>query len=534
MKKQTYWLIPLTILFIFVLLNIDCKKPPLYDLAILNGKVVAGDGNPWYQADIGIKNEKITFIGKINPVEAKTTVNAEGLYISPGFIDIHTHADRNIIKIPIANNYLLQGVTTVVGGNCGGHRYPLKEQFETIEEQGIAINFCSLAGHNSIRREVMGLKMADPTPDELEQMISLMEKEMKSGAVGFSTGLAYMPGRYSKTEELMELAKVVGKYGGIYASHIRDQGKKITEAIEEAILIGEKNNLPVQISHIKLCIEPNWGKLEMIAAPIEEARARGVEVFTDQYPYTATSSGFSSSFPAWSLEGGTEEFKKRLQSPDLYQKIKDHIIKARLVSEKGINKLQSIYIGNYEKERSWEGKNLEEILKIQGKEATIENGADLIIEIKKNGDASCVFFQMVEEDLDDIMRLNYNMVASDGGIIEFEKGVPHCRSYGTFPRILHRYVNQKKVLTLEEAVKKMTSLPAQVLRLTDRGIIKKGMYADLVIFDLNTIKDKATYQKPHQYPEGIKAVIVNGAIAAEDGQPSGQRPGKILYGPGKK
>lgn len=523
-------LFPIIILLILTL--ISCDNASKFDLVILNGKIIAGDGNPWYMADIGIKKEKITFIGDIKDSGAAKTIDAAGLYISPGFIDIHSHSDRNIVKIATADNYLLQGVTTTVGGNCGGHRYPIADQFDKIKKQGIAINYCSLLGHNTIRREVMGLKADDPTREELDQMKALIRQEMEAGAIGMSTGLGYMPGRYSKTDEIIELASVLTEFNGLYASHIRNQGTEFVEAIEEAIRIGEENDIPVQIAHIKLCIESNWGRLEMIDKPIREARARGVDVTTDQYPYIATSSGFSSSFPAWSLEGGREELKKRLEDQDNYRKIKAHIIAGRLTSEKGINKLQSIFICNCKENPDYQGKNLEEILIEKGKKPTVSNGADLIIEIETSGGASCVFFQMIEDDIDDIMNLDYNMIGSDGGIIEYGNGVPHCRSYGTFPRVIDKYVKEKKALSLEKAIRKMTSLPAQVLRLADRGLVKKDMFADLVIFDLNTIKDTATFQRPHQYPEGVEYVIVNGTVAAEKGKPTGALPGKPLYGNG--
>ncbi|MFC1724678.1 amidohydrolase family protein [candidate division KSB1 bacterium] len=530
-NNYLYRILLLTVTGVFLMIT-NCGKP--YDTAIINGTIAGGDGNPVYKADIGIKGEKIVFIGKVPEEEAGEVIDASGLYVSPGFIDIHTHGDRGIDDIPTADNYLLQGVTTIVGGNCGGHVYPLEEHFKKLKKHGIAINFCSLIGHNTVRQEVMGLKMADPTPEEMEKMKELVDQEMRAGAVGFSTGLAYMPGIYSKKEEIIELAGVVSKYGGFYASHIRDQGTEIVAAIEEAIEIGEKNGLPVQVSHIKLCIEENWGKPEKISGPVEAARRRGVEVTTDQYPYTATSSGFASSFPAWSLEGGNDELVKRLKDPENYKKVKDALIERRLISIKGIDKLKTIYIANYEKERSFEGKNLNEILKMQGKEPNIDNGADLIIEIQKNGGASCVFFQMDEQDIAEIMNLEYNMIGSDGEILEYGKGFPHCRSYGTFPRVIGKYVREKKAVSLESAIKKMTSLPAQTIRISGRGLIKEGLYADIVIFDLKTIKDSATYQDPHQYPEGIRYVIVNGKVAAADGKPTGVLPGKIINGPGKK
>jgi len=519
------------LLMIFLLLS--CGLQPQYDLCIINGKIVAGDGNPWYTADIGIKNEKIVYIGDINKTHARKVIDAADLYVCPGFIDIHNHSDRTIAKIPTADNYLLQGVTTVLGGNCGGYQFPVSEQFRKLKKSGIAINFCTLIGHNTIREKVMGLKMSAPGKEEIEKMKQLVDQEMKSGAIGLSTGLAYMPGRYAETDELIELAGVIGKYGGMYASHIRNQGKNITESIEEAIEIGERNNIRVEISHIKLCIEPNWDKPEVITSPVEKARERGVEVFTDQYPYNATSSGFSSSFPAWSLEGGNDQLKKRLKDKQSYKKIKQYIIEKRLTSQKGIDKLATIYIGNYEEQSDWEGKNLREILISQNKKPTISNGADLIIDIQKNGGASCVFFQMQEKDTENLLNLDFNMVASDGAVTEYGKGIPHCRNYGSFPRIIRKYVQERKIFDLPEAVRKMTSLPAQVIRLNKRGLIKEEMYADLIVFDLENINDTATYSNPHNYPEGINYVIVNGVVAAENGVPTGLFPGKVLYGPGK-
>jgi N-acyl-D-amino-acid deacylase len=512
----------------------QCAPPGQFDLVIRNGKILAGDGNPWFVADVGIRGDRIEKIGRIPSGQGKQEIDASGLFVVPGFIDIHTHADRRIDDIPTADNYLLQGVTTVVGGNCGGHDFPLAELFARLEKSGIAINFCSLIGHNTIRRQVMGLKMADPAPEEMKKMKELLDQEFRAGGIGFSTGLAYMPGTYAKTEELIELASVAAKYDGLYASHIRNQGTRITEAIEEAIRIGEANGIRVQISHIKLANDRVWGELERITRPVEEARKRGVEVFLDQYPYTATSSGFGSSIPSWALEGGHDAFVKRLEDPDTYRKIREGVIRRRLVSSKGINKLKTIYIARYRANPEYEGKNLEEILRMRGQKPTVENAADLIIEIQKNGGAQGVFFQMDEADVEALMRLDYNMIASDGGIIRFGDGVPHPRSYGTFPRVISRYVREKGVLTLPDAIRKMTSLPAQMLRLNRRGLIAEGYYADVVIFDFANIRDTATYSKPHQYPEGIRYVIVNGKIAAKDGKPTGVLAGRVLYGAGKK
>lgn len=504
-----------------------------YDLILKNGLIVDGTGDQAYAGDIAIIGNRIVKIGSLKESKAIETIDASGLVVTPGFIDVHTHCDRGIKRVPTVDNYILQGVTTVIGGNCGGHPFPLQELFNDLEETGISINFGSLIGHNTIRREVMKFKMEAPTEEEMSQMKALIDKEMRAGGLGFSTGLSYLPGIYSKTEEIVELASAVSTYDGIYASHIRDQAQHITEAIEEAITIGEKNNLTVQISHIKLADDEVWGETERITKPVDDARARGVDVFLDQYPYTATSSGFTSSFPSWVFEGGRDRFLERIKDPEIYAKVKAYIIERRLTSTKGINKLEKIYIANSRNYRDYEGKNLQEILLAQGIAPTIDNGVDLIIDIEKNGGASCVFFQMDEKDVEDLMKLPYNMHASDGSVQEVGRGVPHPRNYGTFPRVISYYVREKGVISLEEAIRKMTSLPAQVFKLKDRGLLKEGMYADICVFDLENFKDKATFEEPHQYSQGLSYVIVNGKIAIQDYKHTQNRSGIILYGGGK-
>jgi len=528
--KQLFFFFALV--FLVCLSNCTFLEKP-YDLVIKNGFIIDGTGNTWFKSDIGLKKQKIVRIGFIDESQAKKSIDAQNLIVSPGFIDIHTHCDRKIAEVPTVDNYIYQGVTTVIGGNCGGHPFPLKEHFKKIEDRGASVNFGCLIGHNTIRRKVMGFKMEAPTEEEIEKMKALVDEEMKAGALGFSTGLSYLPGIYSKTEEIVQLASVISRYGGIYATHLRDQGRHITEAIEEAIEIGERNNIPVQISHIKLADDAVWYQLEMITGPVEEARKRGVEVTLDQYPYTATSSGFTSSFPSWAFEGGKEKFLERLEDKEAFQKIKSFVISRRLTSTKGINKPETIYIARSGKFPEYEGKNLQEILVAQGKKSTTDNAADLIIDIEKNGGASGVFFQMDEKDVEDLMRLPYNMHASDGGVRVKGEGIPHPRNYGTFPRVIAHFVRERGIISLEEAVKKMTSLPAQTLRLNNRGIIREGLYADLTIFDRNTFADKATFPNPHQYSQGLMYVIVNGELVVEKGKHTGGLPGMALYGYGK-
>ncbi len=524
----------LVALFVFFFILKSFTPQQDYSILIKDGFILDGTGNPWFKGDIGIAGNKIAAIGNLSKKRGGLTINASNLMVAPGFIDVHTHCDREIAEVPTVDNYIHQGVTTVIGGNCGGHPYPLDKLYLKLEEIGISVNFGCLVGHNTIRREVMGLKMDSPTDDEMNEMKLMVQEEMKAGALGFSTGLSYLPGTYSDTSELASLASAVGPFGGIYTSHIRDQGEKITDAIKEAIEVGEKNNIPVLISHIKLAEDAVWGKPEMITEPVELARERGVEVFLDQYPYTATSSGFTSSLPSWCFEGGREKFLERIKDKETYQKIRSHVIQRRLTSTKNIDKLETITIARSLKFPDYEGKNIREILISQKMEPTVVNAAELIIDIEKNGGASGIFFQMDEKDVEYLMKLPYTMHASDGSIQILGIGVPHPRNYGTFPRVISQYVRDRGVVTIEEAIRKMTSLPAQVFRIQQRGVLKEGMYADIAVFDYKSFKDKATYTDPHQYSQGLKYVIINGELVIEGDIHTGNRPGMLIFGPGKK
>jgi N-acyl-D-amino-acid deacylase len=364
-------------------------------------------------------------------------------------------------------------------------------------------------------------------------MKDLLDQEMRAGGLGLSTGLSYLPGTYSEPDELVELASALKPYGGIYATHLRDQGVGITEAILEAVLIGESNRIPVQISHIKLADDKVWGEPERIVKPVEDAQARGVEVYLDQYPYTATSSGFTSSFPSWAFEGGRERFLERLEDPARLEDIKSFIRERRLSSTRGIDKLETITIASFRENPEYQGKNLKEILEGQGKASSVENAVRLIIDIQKRGGAQGVFFQMDERDVEHLMRLEYNMHASDGGVQIPGRGVPHPRNYGTFPRIIAHFVRERGVLTLAEAVRKMTSLPARALRIKDRGLLREGHYADLTIFDFQEFNDQATFSRPHRYSRGLDVVLVNGRVVVEKNEHLGTLAGKVIYGPGK-
>lgn len=519
---------------IFFAINSCHLFVPSLDIVIRNGQIIDGTGNPWYRADLGIKDGRIVEIGSLESRPSKKIIDAEGLYVVPGFIDVHTHVDRKIDSYSDVMNYLRQGVTTVVGGNCGGSRFPSQEFLGQLEKKRIAINFATLIGHNTIRRQVMGNDDRAPAPEELARMQELVRQEMLAGAIGLSTGLAYVPGRYSTTDEIIKLVKMVQPYNGVYATHMRNQGKHIKEAIEEALLIGEGAGVTVEISHIKLADEKVWGQYHLITDPIEEARQQGLEIYLDQYPYMATSSGFTSSFPGWAVAGGNDAFVERLKDPDIYQKIKKALIERRLTSVRGIDRLQSIYVARNANHQEYEGKSLAEILELLDRERTISNGADLIIEMQKNDRPRGIFFQMAEEDVTAIMRKPYNMIASDGKVEIPGVEVPHPRAYGTFPRVLAKYVRELGALSLADAIRKMTSLPAQAMGFHERGLLDEGMYSDIVIFNLDEIQDTATFENPHQYPKGIHWVIVNGELVIDGGQWTGIFPGKVLYGLGKK
>jgi N-acyl-D-amino-acid deacylase len=505
-----------------------------FDLVITSGRVLDGTGNPWTKADIGIKDGRVARIGRIPAGAGAQVIDADGLYVAPGFIDVHTHADRLIASQTDVANYLLQGVTTLVGGNCGGSQYPLQQLFDELQASGIALNFASLVGHNTVRRKVMGNDDRIPSPEELSKMQSLVKQEMLAGAIGLSTGLSYVPGRYSTTEEIAALARMVQPFEGLYATHMRNQGLQIKEAIEEAIRIGrEAGGIPVQISHIKLAHEAVWGNHDLVTGPIEEARRKGFQVLMDQYPYTATSSGFASSFPGWAVAGGNDAFAKRLNDPEAYARIRQAIIEKRLTSARGRNPLETIYVTSNKNHPEYEGSNLAQILELTGREVSISNGADLIIEMQKDDHPRGVFFQMAEDDVAALMREPYNMIASDGKIEIPGIEVPHPRAYGTFPRVLARYVRGLGVLTLEDAIRKMSSLPAQAMGFEDRGLLCVGSYADVVVFDLDRIEDTATFEEPHQYPKGIEYVIVNGEVAARNGAIVTKDAGIIIYGHGR-
>ncbi len=431
-------------------------------------------------------------------------------------------------------NYITQGVTTVVGGNCGGSPLDIGDFLRKVHRKGIALNFGILIGHNTVRKKVMDNENREPTQQELEEMKKLIEDGMKAGALGLSTGLKYIPGAYSKTEEVIELAKVVAKYGGFYASHLREEGLGLIDAVKEAIEIGEKAGVPVEISHHKVVSVDRWGDSKITLKLIDEARSKGIDVKADQYPYPATSTGFTVLFPPWALEGGTQKLIERLNSPQERKKIKE-AIKYNIMHDRGGADLSNIRVASFPADSTLEGLSVKDILIKKEKKVNLDNGAELIMDMSiEKGGVSAIYRCLSDKDIERIMKHPAVMHASDGAVITFGKGVPHPRNYGTFPRVLSKYVREKHIIKLKEAIRKMTSLPASMIGAHNRGVIKEGLWADIVIFDPDKIKDKATFDDPHQYPEGIYYVIVNGTVVVEKGKITGKLPGKIIYGPDKK
>jgi N-acyl-D-amino-acid deacylase len=502
-----------------------------YELIIRGGRIVDGTGNPWFYADVAIANGTIVKIGNLTNATATRVIDAKGWIISPGFIDVHTHIEGNDLRIPTAPNFIFDGVTTVVTGNCGSSNRDLAKYFFKLDSVRTSINVSTLIGHNTVRRAVMGDSQRDPSAEEQRQMEELVSKAMQDGAVGLSTGLIYVPGTYSKTPEVVGLAKAAAAFNGVYASHIRSEGDHVTEAIEEAINIGRQANLPVQISHFKVTYKPNWGKSLKTIEQVEKARQDGIDVTIDQYPYIASSTTLNTVLPSWVFSGGRDSLLYRLKTPDIRKKIKDEM--AQTLKSKKEKNFGYAFVARYAADTTMNGKTISQVNASKGRKAKASEEIETVLEMVENGSAQMAYFSMNEEDVARIMKVPYSMIASDAGIAKFNSGVPHPRAYGTNARVLGNYVREKKVISLEEAVRRMTSLPARKFNLSDRGLIREGMAADILIFDEKIVTDVSSFQQPHAYSKGFKFVIVNGAITLENDQHTGVRNGKVLYGPGK-
>jgi N-acyl-D-amino-acid deacylase len=500
------------------------------DILIRNGKIIDGTGNNWYYGDIAIKDGKIIKTGKRLNYSAGKVIDATNLVVAPGFIDVHTHIEGDEEKQPTADNFIYDGVTTVIAGNCGASNVDIGKYLQWIDSLKLSINVATLIGHNDVRKTVMGRANRDATPGEMKQMENIVEKAMQEGAVGLSTGLIYIPGTYTKTPEIVDLAKIAAKYNGVYASHMRDEGDSVTEAIEEALTVGREAKIPVEISHFKLSGQQNWGRSKETVPMIEAARKEGIDVTIDQYPYTASSTSISTLIPDEILADGQDSIRARLERPAVKKYVINYMI-AKL-SKRKLKHFSYAVVAYYAPDTTYNGKSIEQINLMKGGKHKLTDEALTIIDIMMNGGASAVFHGMSETDVKRIMKYPYDMFASDASIRVFNSGMPHPRGYGTNARVLAEYVREGKVISLEEAIRRMTSLPAQKFQLKDRGLLKEGMAADIVIFDENEVKDVSTYDHPHAYSKGFHFVIVNGILTVDNEKHNGARAGKALYGPG--
>jgi len=520
-----------------------------YDILIENGHVMDGAGNPWFRANVGLVGDHIEAIGRLGDADAERRIDARGLIVAPGFIDIHTHSDYTVLVDPRVESKVRQGVTTEVVGNCGSSAAPMNsevkayrekymrsqlgEDFEfnwatmedyldLVDRDGASFNVVALVGQGTVRQNVMGHEDRPPTDTELADMRRLVAEAMEDGAWGMSTGLIYTPSCFAETDEIVELAKVVAEYDGIYFSHIRGEGETLLEAVKEAIEIGERAGVPVEIAHFKASGKKHWGKTKESLRLVGEGRRRGVDVTFDQYPYIASSTGLAALLPHWAQEGGAERLLERLADPEMRRKIAEG--PATVTRD-----WDAVMVAFARNHPNYEGKSITEIAELEGKEP-MDAVFDLLL--AEDAQVNIVSFGMSEEDVKRVMSSPYMMVGSDGRAVAprgiLGRGKPHPRYYGTFPRVLGHYVREKGVLRLEEAVRKMTSLPAQRIGLRDRGLLKEGFKADITIFDPGRVKDEATFTDPHRFASGIPYVIVNGTIVVDNSEHTGVLPGKAL------
>jgi len=506
------------------------SSAPVYDVVIRGGHVLDGAGNPWIAADVAIKGDTIVAVAPALAGKGAREIDATGLMVSPGFIDIHTHARRGIFEVPTADNYVRQGVTTLFEGPDGSSPVPIKGFLDRIEATKITPNWATFIGQGSVREAVMGRVNRPATPEEIEKMKGLVRAGMREGAFGLSSGLVYVPGVYTPAAEVEALGAVAGAMGGMYQSHMRNEAAGILESVRETIAVGEKGRMPTQITHHKIIGTGNWGKSVETLRLVAEARARGVDVTIDQYPYTASATSISVLLPPWALEGTNAQVVARLKDPALRARMKPEIVESMRL-ERGGGDAKNVSISFCVWDPKLAGKNLADITRARGAEPTLENAAETVLWIVEQGGAQGIFHAIDEADLERILKAPETMVASDGEVCVFGQASPHPRSYGTFVRVLGRYVRERHVITLADAVRRMTSLPAWRAGLQDRGIIRTGMKADIAIWDADRIGDTATYEQPHQYATGVSRVIVNGQVVFADGQMTPARPGRVLHGP---
>ena len=511
--------------------QIGATSAPVYDLVITNARVIDGTGNPWWRADVAVKDGRIARIGRFDTSGAAQVIDAKGQILAPGFIDVHAHTE-NIYSLPDAANFTRMGVTTLITGNCGGSETEVGAFLAKMKQTPVAVNLGTLIGHNSVRSKVMGLENRPPMPAEQQQMEAVVDQAMREGAFGLSTGLIYLPGVYAKTDEVLGLAKVAARHGGLYATHIRNEGIDVMAAIKESMEIAETAKMPLEISHFKISSKKLWGQSEQTLGLVRAARARGLAVTVDEYAYAASSTSLEARLPDWMLAGGRAEGRKRLSDPAMKARIVADI-KRNVQEKSGFTDLAYMVVANYKPNPQFNGKSIKEIAKTVRGRDDFDSQIEQMLEMYAAGGAQMIYHAMDERDVQRIMREPFTMIAADGGVhAPNAEERPHPRSYGNNVRVLGRYVRELKTLTLEDAIRKMTSLPAQTFGLRERGLVREGYAADLVIFDETTVADQATFDNPHQYATGISQVFVNGQAVVANGQTTNARPGFALYGAG--
>jgi N-acyl-D-amino-acid deacylase len=552
-------------LAILLLLSISmpAQRQPLrpFDIVITNGHIMDGTGSPWYSGDLGIRDGKIAAIGNLSDYERKRTIDAHGMVVAPGFIDMLGQSDLTILVDPRVPSKIYQGITTEITGE-GGSAAPLsdaiiqserpifehykitpdwrnfRQYFARLERQGIGINLASYVGATQVRRMILGDADVQPTPAQLDQMRALVRDAMQDGAVGVSTALEYAPAPYAKTEELISLAAEASKFGGIYATHLRNESDSVLAAIDEALRIGREAHIPVEIWHIKVAGKANWGRMPEVVAKINAARTQGVDVSADTYAYTAWFNDFSAFIPLWAHDGGDAKLIQRLQDPATRARIRKDMLTPSKDWDNEWQEIpgpEAVMIGAVQNPKllALQGNRLSEVAKTWNKDP-MDALFDLLIE--DNAFTQVAVFGMSEPDVALALQQPWVSIDNDSsgtspeGILGQEH--PHPRAYGTFPRILRKYVGEEKKLTLEDAIRKFSALPAQRMRLTGRGVLKQGMWADVVVFDPATIRDVATFENPNQLSQGMEYVLVNGIAVIDGGKMTGALPGKVLRGAG--
>ena len=493
-----------------------------FDLVVRHGRIVDGSGKPAFEGDVAVRDGRIVAVGKVTGA-GRTEIDATGKVVAPGFIDVHTHSE-SILQLPVAENFVRMGVTTIVTGNCGGSKLDVAEFFRDLVSTRVTLNVATLIGHNTVRGQSMGgAFMRPPTAAELEKMCAFVDRAMQDGAVGLSTGLIYVPGTYAKSDEIVALAKVAASHGGIYASHMRYENARILEAIEEVCVVAREAKIRAEVSHIKLSDPNAWGRTAEIMARLDRARAEGLVITHDQYSYTASATGLNSMLPADAREGGMKKFSERANDP---------VQKARIVAAMKDTLKRSertdysfAVIASYEAEPALNGKTIAQAAKLKRGSDSVDAQIELLIDLAANGGAKGVFHNMSEPDLQKFLIHPLTMIASDAPPLALGTAIPHPRGYGNNARVLGRYVRELKLLPIEEAIRKMTSLPAHTFRLSRRGELQPGFAADLVIFDPQAVGDRATFESPHHYAVGFSEVIVNGVPVVRGGELTGERPG---------